>query len=213
MRILTGEIEVFYEGRGNTHLPKAKRLVIIKPDNSVIIHKGKGIKPLNYMSSSKSFEENDFEGEKHFLFTSKKECLHIVFYGKEIVDFNANVPEETPGLTRYGTEKEIQEKVFCNIESFLPFLKGKEFECIKEFQTGDGPVDILVKSQKSIHVIEIKRVATMNAMQQVQRYTQAIKEKEEYKEYDVIPYVLAKEIKNTALKLAERRKIEIINFK
>ena len=51
MRLVIASCSVDYSGRLTAHLPKAKRLLLVKADGSVLVHSdGGSYKPLNWMS-------------------------------------------------------------------------------------------------------------------------------------------------------------------
>ena len=51
MRLVVAECAARYTGRLSAHLPKARRLVVVKADGSVLLHSdGGSYKPLNWMS-------------------------------------------------------------------------------------------------------------------------------------------------------------------
>ena len=51
MRLIIAECSVDYAGRLSAHLPRAKRLLVMKADGSVLVHSDSGsYKPLNWMN-------------------------------------------------------------------------------------------------------------------------------------------------------------------
>ena len=51
VRLVIAECSVDYSGRLSAHLPKARRLLLVKADGSVLVHSdGGSYKPLNWMS-------------------------------------------------------------------------------------------------------------------------------------------------------------------
>ena len=52
VRLVIAQCQVDYTGRLTAHLPWAKRLIVVKSDNSVSVHADdRAYKPLNWMSS------------------------------------------------------------------------------------------------------------------------------------------------------------------
>jgi hypothetical protein len=48
MLTLVGECEVEYDGRAASHLPLGERLVILKPDGTLLVHRDEQRKPVNW---------------------------------------------------------------------------------------------------------------------------------------------------------------------
>ena len=57
MRLIQTLCTVHYTGRGDTVFDPSVRLVIVKTDGSVMIHRDKGLKPINYMTNVKDTDE------------------------------------------------------------------------------------------------------------------------------------------------------------
>ena len=52
MRLVIADCSVDYSGRLEAHLPRAKRVLMLKADGSVLVHSdGGSYKPLNWMSA------------------------------------------------------------------------------------------------------------------------------------------------------------------
>lgn len=199
MRILSGLLSVKYSGRGEAFLPPYERIVMLKEDGSISVHSGKGYKPLNYMMGPTVFHENfDTDYVKEWVFKAKNETLTI-FFEKIDNDITIPLPLDEPGLMREKTEAQLQQWLVKNLHTIddeLVFVAN-------EFQTGAGPVDILAKNinNENIVAIEIKRVATMNAIDQVLRYVHALQEKEPNK--TITGAIAASEFKPTAISQAK----------
>lgn len=172
MRIIVGSCTVEYRGRGETNLPPAKRMFIIKDDNSVLIHSDSGIKPLNYMPGSK---KNIILESSAGVFDimNKQESLHIDFIDI-IYDKTIQLDNHEPGLSRKRTEKQLQEwlsKNLSSLDSNLIFVQ-------REYETGAGPVDLLAYDATTLTpiLIEVKRVAGKPAVYQLKRYVESFRE-------------------------------------
>ncbi|MGC9011880.1 MAG: endonuclease NucS, partial [Thermogladius sp.] len=46
--LLIGECEVEYEGRGYTRLSAGERVVVVKSDGALMVHRPTGLQPVNY---------------------------------------------------------------------------------------------------------------------------------------------------------------------
>lgn len=184
MRIIQARCEVVYEGRCLTFLPPAERLVIMKDDDTVLVHGNTGVKPINYMPKVTGIEHtmertNDDTGTlPTMVVTNLHESLHIRMY-EVIRDDTYEFPEGTGGLgelQKRQSEDELQGWLADNFDTVFGGY-GVSFVC-REFETGKGPVDLLGVSRErgSIALIEVKRHAKLKDVYQVLRYKHATSE-------------------------------------
>jgi RecB family endonuclease NucS len=85
MRIIVADCTVTYEGRLNAHLPRARRLVVVKADGTVLVHADTSGKPLNWMTTPNHLIE---EEGRWVITNGKKERLtldlHEIHFETEI---------------------------------------------------------------------------------------------------------------------------------
>lgn len=210
MRIVVAKCSVEYTGRGDTRLPPSTRAIIIKADGAVSIHADtNGNKPLNYMGAGNKMTESARGRQKIWTFEKKAEKIKIKLHSI-VHDFNVDMSPVEPGLSRQGTEKDIQ-LFLAESPHVLGF--SSVLSVHREFNTGAGAVDILVKSQENVwHLIEVKRVANLDSVSQTQRYWESLQRL--YPEVRIVAMLAALEFKDSALIQAEHAGIEIhyINF-
>lgn len=170
MRLVAAHCSAIYTGRGDTKLGPGLRAIMIKEDGSVSIHNDVSNKPLNYMKTA-AFTEEILGDKTIWTFDFRRESLRIEI--DEIVS-DIDVPligPEDEGLVRDGTENHLQKWISENIE----VLGEGSIFLGREFPTGDGPVDLFIKDSNGIYVaVEVKRVATTVAVDQVRRYVEAL---------------------------------------
>lgn len=171
MRMLIASCSVTYTGRGDTKLPEATRAIMLKSDGAISIHSDFGNKPLNYMGKgcihTESFTEN---GLTLWSFDTRKESIQILLH-EVYLDTEHSLSETEPGLQRDGTEKQLQGWLEQN-----PQALGEGYESVqREYPTGAGPVDLLARNAAGDPVaVEVKRVAMIDAVDQVSRYVEAL---------------------------------------
>lgn len=206
MRIVVGNLSAVYTGRGDTELAPYNRIVIYKSDGTVAIHGDKGFKPLNYMTNTKDFQETLSEDqEKMWILSTKKETLTITFH-EIFSEINLELGADDPGhSSRSGTEDELQEWLSKNIHVIDPSLRFVQ----REYQTGNGPVDILAEdAEGTLHIIEVKRFSTVNTVGQVKRYLDAMAET--HPGSKVVGYIASPDIKERTWEYAEKAAIRCI---
>jgi RecB family endonuclease NucS len=210
MRIVIADCSAVYTGRGDTKLGQGVRAIIIKEDGAVSIHNDAGNKPLNYMGKGNLFsEEVDDDGNVVWKFDTTKENLTLTMYGL-ISDSAHELILDDEGLVRDGTESHLQEWLAAN-----PDALGGDYSLIqREYPTGDGPVDILVRDERdgSYVAVEVKRTAILSSVSQILRYVAGLKDTPEFYDKNVRGMIAALDIRPKTSVLAEKRGIECVTI-
>ena len=171
MRLIVARCEARYTGRLDTFLPEALRLVMIKSDGSVMIHADTGgYKPQNWMTPPTTIEEEDglIVVTKHAGATDDRVEIRI----SEVLSDVTHDMGEAAALERDGVEAHLQELL-----AEQPHWCGEGLQLIRrEWSTDIGPVDLMCKDPDGNWVaVEIKRVATIDAVEQITRYLERIR--------------------------------------
>jgi endonuclease len=164
VRLLVARCEVRYSGRLSAVLPEAVRLLILKADGSVLVHDDAGgYKPLNWMTAPTTVEEDD-----DTLVVRKPKTEDVLEIRlAEVVSDVVHDMGESAALQKDGVERDLQEELAA-----APHALGEELVLVKrEWPTEVGPVDLMCKDAAGEWVaVEIKRVATIEAVEQLTRY-------------------------------------------
>jgi endonuclease len=177
MRLIVARCEVSYAGRLSTELPEAIRLLMIKADGTFMVWAdggGSNVKPLNWMVAPTVIEqENDEEGALRRLVVRKRgqeERLDIAV--AEVLSDVEHELDVLAALEKAGVERELQELLAA-----APECCGEGFRLVKrEWPTDIGPVDLMCKDGEDEWIaVEIKRIATIDAVEQLTRYLQRIR--------------------------------------
>jgi endonuclease len=172
MRLIVARCEVRYRGRLNALLPEALRLIIVKADGSVLIHADAGgYKPLNWMTPPTVIEETP--GRITVRKRAQEDRLEIDI--AEIlsdVSHDMGTPDEDAALTKDGVEAHLQELL-----AEQPGWCGEGLRLVRrEWPTDIGPVDLMCRDSDDEWVaVEIKRVAGIEAVEQLTRYLERIR--------------------------------------
>jgi endonuclease len=173
MRLIVARCEVRYSGRLSAVLPEALRLLMIKSDGSVMVHADTGgFKPQNWMTPPTVIE---VEGEPPVHIVVRKRAgasedrLDIAI--AEIVSDVTHDMGEAAALEKDGVERDLQEELAA-----APQWCGEGFRLVRrEWPTDIGPVDLMCRDGEDAWVaVEIKRVATIDAVEQLTRYLERI---------------------------------------
>jgi endonuclease len=169
MRLIVARCEVHYTGRLTARLPEALRLIMIKADGSVLVHADTGgYKPLNWMTPPTAIEETDgsivvrkLKGEDRL----DIRLADVVSDSSHPMDFDA-------GLVKDGVEAHLQELL-----ADAPGWCGEGFRLVRrEWPTDIGPVDLMCRDEQDGWIaVEVKRVGTIDAVEQLCRYLERIR--------------------------------------
>ena len=164
MRLLVARCEVRYTGRLTALLPEAVRLLILKADGSVLVHDDAGgFKPLNWMTGPTHIEEL---GDVLFVRKPKTEDMLEIRLA-EILSDVAHDMGESAALQKDGVERDLQLELAAE-----PTALGEELRLVqREWMTDVGPVDLMCRDEDGGWVaVEIKRMGTIDAVEQLTRY-------------------------------------------
>ncbi|AVP68212.1 endonuclease NucS [Rhodococcus hoagii] len=177
MRLVIARCRVDYVGRLTSHLPMARRLLLIKADGSVSIHADdRAYKPLNWMSPPCWLSETtdgagpDGAEQQLWVVTNKGgEELRITI--EEIEHDSSHELGIDPGLVKDGVEAHLQELLAEHVETL-----GDGYSLIRrEYMTAIGPVDLLCRDADGATVaVEIKRRGEIDGVEQLTRYLELL---------------------------------------
>ncbi len=214
VRLVIADCSVDYSGRLDAHLDRAKRLLMLKADGSVLVHSdGGSYKPLNWMSPPCRMEIVDpSEQELDEGVTEVWQVIPLKTDGLlriRVYDVLAELEEDLgidPGLTKDGVEDHLQELLAAQLETVL----GRGWELgRREHITPIGPVDLLVFDPEGQPVaIEVKRRGGIDGVEQLTRYLDLLSREERYSEITGI--FAAQEMTKQARTLAEDRGIRCV---
>ena len=182
MRFIVADCSAEYSGRLNASLPLAKRVLLIKADNSLLIFSELGsYKPLNWMAAPCTIKDITPEHADDDVTTEvpqkvirasadkSNDVLEVTLqhiYSDETYDLG-----EDPGLIKDGVEDHLQKYLAEQIERI-----GEGATLVRrEYPTAIGPVDIMAIDGSGKHVaIEIKRNGGIDGVEQLTRYCELL---------------------------------------
>ena len=170
MRLVVARCEVRYTGRLTAVLPEAVRLLILKADGSVLVHDDAGgYKPLNWMTGPTHIEEL---GDVLVVRKQKTEDVLEIRLTEVLSDVTHDMGESA-ALQKDGVERDLQLELAA-----APAALGEALTLVKrEWSTEVGPVDLMCRDENGEWVaVEIKRIGTIDAVEQLTRYLGFIRE-------------------------------------
>jgi RecB family endonuclease NucS len=206
VRLIVARCEVEYTGRLSTRLPESTRLLMFKADGTVMVWSDSGgasVKPLNWMTPPTVIEEGD--GRIVVRKRSGKTEDRLEIRLREVLSDVTHEMGEAAGLEKDGVERHLQEELAARPEALADGLRLVR----REWPTDVGPVDLMCRDADDGWVaVEIKRVATIDAVEQLSRYLERIRLDPTLA--DCRGVLAAEQLKPQAVTLAEARGIDCI---
>jgi RecB family endonuclease NucS len=172
MLTLVGECEVDYDGRASTHLPPGERLVILKPDGTLLVHRDSQRKPVNWQPPGSTHNAR-IDGN-HLIVesvrTSPHEEIEITF--ETLIQASLLELDDTSGLALEGSEEDLRQRILEN-----PDILEEGFQAMMtERETSAGAVDIYGQDANGTPtIVELKRRRVgPDAVGQLNRYVAAL---------------------------------------
>jgi len=199
VRLLVARCEVLYTGRLTARLTEAVRLLMFKADGSFLVHDDAGgYRPLNWMTPPTVVEEDGGVIVVRKRAGKTEDRLEVRLL--EVLSDTMHALDATP-LEKDGVERHLQEELAAQ-----PGVLGDGLHLVRrEWPTDIGPVDLMCRDESGDWIaVEIKRVGTIDAVEQLGRYLERI-------ELESCRGVLAAQtIKPQARTLAESRGIRCV---
>jgi RecB family endonuclease NucS len=202
VRLLVARCEVAYTGRVSAVLPEAVRLLIVKADGSVLVHDDAGgYKPLNWMTAPTFVVD---ERDRLVVTKPKSEDALEIRLHQVLSDVEHDMGESV-ALQKDGVERDLQEALAA-----VPEALGEPLTLVRrEWATEVGPVDLMCRDAEGGWVaVEIKRVGTIEAVEQLTRYLDFIRR--DPAKADCRGLLAAERLKPQAVALAESRGLRCV---
>jgi len=204
VRLVVARCEVTYSGRLSAFLPESTRLLMLKADGSVLVHADAGgYKPLNWMTPPTVVEEEPGRLVIRKRAGRSEDRLEIRI--AEVLSDVEHDMGEAAGLEKDGVERDLQEALAARPEELEEGLRLVR----REWPTEVGPVDLMCRDGDDGWVaVEIKRVGTIEAVEQLSRYLDFIRLDPAKAECRGI--LAAQSLKPQAVTLAESRGLRCV---
>ena len=164
-----------YSGRANSTLEPGERILIIKADGSLLVHRPVGYEPVNWQPSGSVFhvkaDENSLE--IHAVRQKPRENVKVTFTSVLVV--SALSLNDSGEFLLHASEEDMHKAILLKPELLEEGFKPISYEKKVE----PGFVDVYgVDKDGRLVVVEVKRkTAGKDAVLQLARYIDAIKEK------------------------------------
>ena len=213
--MIVARCSVKYHGRLNAVLAESVRLIMVKADGSVLVHADAGgYKPLNWMTPPTVIEESPGAmivrkragtGSAAGGATGQDRLEISITELLSDSEHEMGPPDEDAMLAKDGVEADLQVLL-----AEQPHWCGEGFRLVRrEWPTDIGPVDLMCRDAANGWVaVEIKRVAGIEAVEQLARYLERIRRDPAFESCRGV--LTARTIKPQARVLAGSRGIECV---
>ena len=167
--VMNAKCSIEYSGRASSRAGEAWRLIIIKPDGSLLVHSNEGYQPLNWQppGSRVYFSGNQIIAIRHRPHEVLKINIHEVAWVETAVASEGD-------FRLQGTHEDVKDWVIRNLAKVTNCpnarLVGTEVPL-----NGHGVADVVADCNGARVIIEVKRgVVDLNAVSQLKRYVDAL---------------------------------------
>jgi RecB family endonuclease NucS len=173
--VVAGKCRVIYSGRAKSILELGERLLIVKEDGSLLVHRPVGYEPVNWQPPGSVFhvQENQGEIEVHGIRQKPRENVRVTF--AEIFMVSALSLSDSGEFFLHATEDDMHRAILLK-----PDLLEEGFKPISwEKHVEPGFVDIYGEDKSGkLVIVEVKRkTASKEAALQLAKYIEPIKSK------------------------------------
>ncbi len=171
--IVAGKCHVHYTGRAKSTLEPGERLLIIKADGSLLVHRPVGYEPVNWQPPGSVFHVQTKAGsiEVHAVRQKPRESVRVTF--SEVFMVSSLSLADSGEFLLYASEEDMHRAILLK-----PSLLEEGFKPISyEKKVEPGFVDVYGEDKDGkLVVVEVKRkTAGKEAALQLARYIDAIK--------------------------------------
>jgi endonuclease len=173
--VVAGNCHVDYAGRANSTLEYGERLLIVKSDGSLLVHRPIGYEPVNWQPSGSVFHVNASAGklEVHAVRQKPRENVKVTF--TNVLLASALSLSDAGEFLLHASEDDMHRAILLK-----PSLLEEGFKPISwEKKVEPGFVDIYGEDNAGrLVIVEVKRkTATKEAALQLAKYIEPIKAK------------------------------------
>jgi RecB family endonuclease NucS len=175
MLLIVGRCWVNYTGRAKSKLQPGERVLIVKEDGSLLVHRSVGYEPVNWQPPGCIFHTQAKRNvlEVHAVRRKPAESVRVFFDSIQLI--SSLKLKDSGEFSLYASEEDMQEAILLRPSLIEEDLKIISYE--KKVEPGFVDVYAMDKNGRLV-VIEIKRkTASREAAVQLARYIDAIKAK------------------------------------
>lgn len=171
--VIVGNCWVDYRGRASSKLEPGERIILIKGDGSVLVHRPSGYEPVNWQPPGCLFQTHVVDGVLQIRAIRKKPAESVKLFFDRVYLVSALSLVDAGEFSLYASEEDMQKAILLE-----PSLLEAGFKPIAyEKKVEPGFIDVYgVDEAGRFVVVEIKRkTAGREAVLQLSKYVESIK--------------------------------------
>jgi RecB family endonuclease NucS len=209
MLTLVGECEVEYDGRASSYLGPGERLVILKSDGTLLVHRGEQRKPVNWQPPGCTHDAR--VEDDHLIVQSTRTSPHeeVTITFETLAQVSLLELDDAPDLALEGSEEDLRQRILEDSDLLEPGFKAM----MTERETPAGAIDIYGEDTDGTPTaVELKRRRVgPDAVGQLNRYVTAL-ERDLPVERSVRGVLVAPSVTERAEELLTTEELEFISL-
>lgn len=170
--LLIGNCSVDYKGRASSKLEPGERIVILKEDGSVLVHRPSGYEAVNWQPPGCFFQIRTKDNVLQITAVRRKPAESLRIHFNHISLLSTMKLKDAGEFSLHASEEDMQKAILLKPSMLEDGFRPVSFE--KKVEPGFVDVYGMDKNGKFV-VVEIKRrVAGRNAVLQLSRYVKAV---------------------------------------
>ncbi len=171
--LIVGNCWVGYRGRASSKLEAGERIVVVKEDGSVLVHRPSGYEPVNWQPPGCLFQSRLAEGVLEIRAIRQKPSESVKLFFDRLYLVSALSLVDAGEFSLYASEEDMQKAILLEPSLIEPNFKPISYEKKVE----PGFIDVYgIDEDGRFVVVEIKRkTAGRKAALQLEKYVEAIK--------------------------------------
>jgi RecB family endonuclease NucS len=172
--LIMGNCWVDYRGRASSKLEPGERIVMIKEDGSVLVHRPTGYEPVNWQPPGCIFQTSVKDDVLQIKAIRRKPSESVRLFFDRIFLVSAQGLVDVGRFSLYASEEDMQRAILAEPSLLEPYFKPITYEKKVE----PGFIDVYgIDGDGKFVVVEIKRrTAGRQAALQLARYVESIKD-------------------------------------
>jgi len=171
--VIVGNCWVDYRGRASSRLEPGERIVMIKGDGSVLVHRPVGYEPVNWQPAGCLFQTRVVGDVLHVRAVRRKPSESVSISFDRVYLLSAMSLVDKGEFSLYASEEDMQRAILLEPSILEPDLKPISYE--KKVEPGFVDVYGIDRNGKMV-VVEIKRkVAGREAALQLAKYVDSVR--------------------------------------
>ena len=173
--VMLATCSVEYRGRAASKLGEGDRLIVIKPDGCVLVHRPYGSQPVNYQPEGSIVRVREAGGRLLIVASRSRPREELVIEVTRLIHVAAAEMRDSAELEMWGSERDVRDAIAANPAEFLG-EKLVPVDAEVKLSRGSYADLLMVDERGNFVVVEVKREeAGVEAVYQLKRYVEHVR--------------------------------------